>query len=191
MVGRELSLFPGQFSTLLLAYEKTDFVDYIHGVKMVGSTVFAPSNAAFSRLGLKANAFLFNTETGLKYLRALLKYHIAPNATLYTDAFYDKTHGHEERVDVWEREHYDLPTLLDDTHVGVDIARFGVFLSLRVNGFAHTPVTDGIAKNGVIHVVDKVLFPPCKHKHGQESDDTEDIEVEDLKERLAGYVAPS
>lgn len=187
MVGQELSLFPSKFSTLLLAYDKTEFVKYVHGVKMVGSTVFAPSNAAFARLGPKANAFLFNTETGLKYLRALLKYHISPNATLYTDAFYDKTHSQQTGTNTWETEHYDLPTLLDDAPVGVDITRLSAFVSLRVNGFAHTPITDGVAKNGVIHVVDKVLIPPCKHEDGEDYD-TVDIDVDDLKSRLGKYL---
>lgn len=187
MVGRELSLFPGQFSTLLLAFEKTDFVDFVHHVKMVGSTVFAPSNNAFSALGPRVNAFLFNSETGLKYLKALLKYHIAPNATLYSDAYYDKTHGSSIELEGLQREHYDLSTLLGDTHVGVDIARYGGFLSIRVNGFARIPINDGIAKNGVIQVVDKVLIPPCKHNHKQEATAGE-IELEDLVERLEAYV---
>lgn len=185
-VGPLISLFPGQFSTLLLGYEKTDFVKYIHHVKMVGSTVFAPTNNAFAWLGIKANAFLFNTETGLKYLKAILKYHIAPNATLYSDAFYDKTSS--EGVDVFAREHYDLKTLLGDTRVGVDIATLGAFKSIRVNGFSHVSISDGIAKNGAIQVIDKVLLPPCK-KHGHHKDDmTGEIEIEDLMDRLADYV---
>lgn len=189
MVGAELSLAPSHFSTLLLAYEKTDFVKYIHGVKMIGSTVFAPSNAAFAALGPKANAFLFNTETGLKYLTALLKYHISPNATLYSDAFYDKTESEPSRGSGWEREHYVLPTLLHDTHISVDIARFSALLTYRVNGFAHASVTDAVAKNGVIQVVDKVLFPPCKHqKQGEGSDQTVNVDVEHLIETLEPYL---
>lgn len=72
-VGRALTLFPSKFSTLLLAYEKTNFTQFIHGVKMTGSTVFAPDNAAFAKLGPAANAFLFNTEKGLGYLKGILK----------------------------------------------------------------------------------------------------------------------
>jgi uncharacterized surface protein with fasciclin (FAS1) repeats len=186
--GRLISLFPGEFSTLLLAFEKTEFGKYIHSVKTEGSTIFAPSNNAFAWLGLKANAFLFNTETGLKYLKAILKYHIAPNATLYSDAFYDQS---SEGVNVFAREHYDLKTLLDDAHVSVDIASLGAFTSIRVNGFSHVSISDGIAKNGAIQVIDKVLLPPHK-KHGHhEADnfiDGGEIEIEDLIERLAEYV---
>ncbi|PFH57916.1 hypothetical protein XA68_14422 [Ophiocordyceps unilateralis] len=165
MVGRILSLFPSQFSTLLLAYEKTDFVDFIHHVSLNGSTVFAPSNNAFGRLGPKANAFLFNTSKGRRYLRALLKYHISPNATLYTDAFYDETTedaAGRPSAEGLEREHYDLPTLLGDARISVDIARLGGFSAVRINGFSHISVRDGVAKNGVIQVVDQVLMPPRK-----------------------------
>lgn len=186
MIGRILTLFPSKFSTLLLAYEKTDFVKYIHHVKMTGSTVFAPSNGAFDSLGARANAFLFNTETGLKYLKALLKYHIAPNATLYTDEFYDKT-GEESGAKGWQREHYDLKTLLDDTHVGVDIATYAGFRVYKVNGFVNVPVRDGIGKNGVIQVVDKVLIPPCKHGHKDDAFSGE-VTIEELMERLQDYV---
>lgn len=192
MVGRILTLFPGQFSTLLLAYEKTDFVKYIHDLTFLGTTVFAPSNSAFSRLGARANAFLFNSDKGLKYLKAILKYHIVANATLYTDAFNDKTH--DQSVDSTGREHFDLITLLHDTHVSVDIAEWYGFQIVKVNGFANVRVRDGIAKNGVIHVIDKVLIPPHKH-HGKEDavdeNATDNITVPELIERLGPYVDDS
>ncbi|KAI6782655.1 Stabilin-like protein [Emericellopsis cladophorae] len=186
MIGRILTLFPGEFSTLLLAYEKTEFVKFIHGVKMVGSTVFAPSNRAFSSLGPRVNAFLFNTETGLKYLKALLKYHIVANVTLYTDAVYDKTDGEAKEQ---SREHFDLKTLLGDAHIGVDTATFAGFTVIKVNGFANVVRRDAPGKNGVIHVLDKVLIPP--RKHGEESlfeEIFEELTVEDLMERLDEFV---
>lgn len=188
MIGRVLTLFPAEFSTLLLAYEKTDFVKYIHDIKMDGSTVFAPSNRAFAALGPRANAFLFNTEKGLKYLKALLKYHIAPDATLYSDAFYDKTGDSE--ADASRREHYDLKSLLHEAHIGVDMAFFAGLTSIKVNGFVNVRVRDAPGKNGVIHVVDKVLIPPCKHKHHHEADlgVFDEVSVEELMERLEPYI---
>lgn len=193
MVGRELSLFPDRFSTLLLAYDKTNFVDFIHKLHMSGSTVFAPSNHAFSRLGRRANAFLFNTEPGLHYLRAILKYHIVPNATVYSDTIYDKTSNDAEgamALDAKESKHFDLATLLDEAHLGVDIGKIWGFLTIRINGFVNVAIQDGIAKNGVIHVVDKVLLPPRKHGENgiSDDDDNEDISVDDLKRRLEDYV---
>ncbi|EQL03723.1 fasciclin domain family protein [Ophiocordyceps sinensis CO18] len=185
--GRTLALFPAQFSTLLLAYEKTDFVKYIRGVNLVGSTILAPSNYAFKRLGVRANAFLFNTETGHRYLRALLKYHIVPNATLYTDSYYDKTHSDRQQpgAEGLKRRHYELPTLLGDAHVAVDVVSFGSLAAIRINGFAHISIRDGVAKDGVIQVLDQVLMPPCKRggpEHGG------NVDVEDLKTRLEPYL---
>lgn len=191
MIGRIISLFPSEFSTLLLAYEKTDFVKFIHGVKMTGSTVFAPGNRAFASLGVKVNAFLFNTEKGLKYLKALLKYHIAPDVTLYSDAIYDKRGDDDKDPEAESREHFDLKTLLGDTHVGVDTAKFAGFTIVKVNGFSNVVIRDAPGKNGVIQVVDKVLIPPCKHKHddkGKESIFEQELTVEDLMERLEDYV---
>lgn len=198
-VGRELSLFPGKFSTLLLAYDKTDFTSFIHGQVLNGSTLFAPDNRAFQRLGPGANAFLFNTETGLKYLKAILKYHIVANETVYSDAYYSSGEGagagagdgsSETRDDVG-RGHYhlDLPTLLGDKRLAIDVSRWAGFIRVKVNGYIPIAVQDAVAKNGVIHVPANVLIPP--HKHGKESEESSadgEISVEELKERLAGYV---
>lgn len=187
-IGREFSLFPSHFSTLLLAYEKTDFVSFIHGLKLYGSTVFAPTNAAFRRLGPRANAFLFNTEKGRVYLRALLKYQIVANATLYSDAFYKN--GGDGKVDASERYHVDLTTLLHDKPIAVDVTRWGVFAKIVVNKYVPVVVRDGIAKNGVIQVVGRVPIPPHEHHKEGRKDEPEDgeIDVEDLKSRLEGYV---
>lgn len=198
MVGRIISLFPQQFSTLLLAFEKTDFTNYIHKVPMAGGTVFAPSNRAFARLGPRANAFLFNTETGIKYLKAILKYHIVANQTLYSDAFYGPEHrenapASDEEDDMvaegGSHYHIDLPTLLDGKNVAVDVARWGGWYRVKINGYIPVTVQDLPARNGVIQVVGRVLIPP--HKHGKVDGDSVvdgEIEVEELKERLKGYV---
>lgn len=156
---------------------------------MEGSTVFAPSNHAFSRLGGRANAFLFNTKPGLRYLRAILKYHVAPNATLYSDTLYDKTSSasEENHLDAEQAKHFDLGTLLGTARVGVDIGKVWGFLAVRVNGFVNVAVQDGIAKDGVIHVVDKVLLPPYKHKEAGTRDDDE-ISVDELKQRLESFM---
>jgi len=190
MVGRELSLFPSKFSTLLLAYTKTDFVEYIHNLAMNGSTVFAPSNAAFDRLGPGANAFLFNTDKGLKFLKAILKYHIVANATLYSDAYYEDK-GDEGKTTGFPNghAHVDLPTLLNEASVAVDIARWYGIIRMRINKFVPVVVQDGVAKNGVIHVVGRVLLPPHKKNNQIDGwDMDEEITVPHLIERLADYV---
>ncbi|KAL7944932.1 FAS1 domain-containing protein [Trichoderma barbatum] len=190
-IGRIITLFPDRFSTLLLAYEKTDFVKFFHGINLRGSTVFVPTNEAFNWLGPRANAFLFNTDKGRKYLKAILKYGIAPNATLYTDAFYDERDTKQQRSPVEEltSEHYDLPTLLGDAHISVDIARVFGFASIKVNGYSRVVLPNGVAKNGVIQVVNRVPLPPHKGSHGhRHSENAGGIEVKELMSRLADYV---
>lgn len=184
MIGREISLFPAQFSTLLLAYEKTDFVKFIHNVPMIGSTVFAPANQAWERLGLRANAFLFNTDKGKKYLKALLKYQIVANTTLYTDEVYYGDEKDEKTKDSGH-EHFELKTLLDNKSLGVDIHSWKGFVSMIVNGYAKVGFTDAIGKNGVIQIVERVPLPPCRKGH---SKDDGEISVKDLMERLDEYI---
>lgn len=167
--------------------EKTDFVSYVHDLHFEGATIFAPGNRAFARLGIRANAFLFNTEKGLGYLKAIVKYHVAPNATLYTDAFYDKTGTDEEKM--MSHQHFEVKTLLKGASVGVDIGKWGIFSRMKVNGFAGVPVDDVPAKNAVIHVVDRVLIPPHRHGHAEEQvQEDEEMSVDELKERLADYL---
>lgn len=181
-VGPILTFFPSYFSTLLLAYEKTDFIKFIHGQHIAGCTFFAPSNDAFKSLGARANAFLFNTKKGAKYLDAILKYTIAPNATVYSDAFYDKRtdSASVER----HQDHYSLDTFLPGASIGVDIASVLGFRVINVNGFTGVKFHDAIGSNGVVHVVDNIIFPPHNGKHAQVTD----ISVDELKERLRPYV---
>ncbi|KAL7927030.1 FAS1 domain-containing protein [Trichoderma austrokoningii] len=189
-LGRIIALFPDRFSTLLLAYEKTDFVQFIHGVNLKGSTLFVPTNGAFNWLGPRANAFLFNTSKGRQYLKAILKYNIVPNATLYTDAFYDKRGDKDEKSEVepLSHEHFDLPTLLGDAHISVDIARVFGFASIKVNGYSRVVVPNGVGKNGVIQVVNRVPLPPHKGHRHHHSEEQGEIEVGDLIKRLEPYI---
>lgn len=53
-----------------------------------GSTLFVPTDMAFAELGQAANEFLFDSEEGLRYLRALLKFHTIAGHTLYSTAYY-------------------------------------------------------------------------------------------------------
>ena len=126
-----------------------------------GGTLFAPSNFAFKRLGPRINAFLFS-KYGEKYLKALLLYHAADNITLYSDAIY-KTGSIEEAPHHGPPKgffHVDLPTGLKGKSLSIDIARYGRFITIKINGFARVAVSDGIAADGVIHVVPNVLIPP-------------------------------
>lgn len=193
-IARELSLVPSLFSTLLLAYEKTDFASFVDGIESSGGTVFAPTNAAFAHLGPAANAFLFNTDKGRAYLKALLKYQVVANATLYSDAFYgDNATAAADDARPPRHLHFQLPTLLHRRPLAVDIDRgpFGAFVRIRVNGHVPVVLQDGVARDGVVQVVGRVPIPPHGKHHrggGGEDDADGELDVEDLMQRLAEYV---
>lgn len=93
-----ISLLPGEFSTLELALTKTDLIPAMNDTSNhIGGTVFAPSNFAFQKLGPRINGFLFS-RYGQKYLKALLKYHIVANQTLYSDAYYKADDAEETGI---------------------------------------------------------------------------------------------
>jgi hypothetical protein len=188
---------------------------------------------------------------GKKFLKALLEYHIVPDKTLYSTAFYDgpakddKTgedvlefmgrviddvdapdsqlldevfdspkakrgcHGKDKgkkEVQTEEEDdetappphkrppppyvHYQLPTLLDKTELSVDLFRHGPFASIKVNALVRVVVKDGIARDGVVQVVNRVLIPP--RKPGGKAEDFEQGEVsmsvEEFVERMTPYV---
>jgi uncharacterized surface protein with fasciclin (FAS1) repeats len=188
-----LSLFtivPTQFSTFTLGLLKTGLAATLEDAdKRV--TIFAPSNKAFEHLGLHINAFLFSHH-GTKYLRALLKYHIVQNRTLYSDVFYTPD-GQVRELGTKGYTHLDLPTLLGEKGrpgLAVDVSRFGAYTSIKLNGSRRVAFADALARDGVVHILDHVLVPPCKHKgHVANEDEGEDeLTVEDLKDRLSDWV---
>lgn len=195
-----ISFLPTEFSTLQLGLEKTGLFSLIQDSPHEGGTLFAPSNFAFKKLGPRINGFLFS-KYGEKYLKALLKYHVVANQTLYSDAFYGPKsvneigagcHGSEDfdEEDVPKGHfHVDLPTLLDEKSLSIDIARYGGFITIKINGFSSVAVQDGVARDGVIHVVRSVLIPPKTPGGKQEEFDEEsEIDLEEFKMRLIPFV---
>ena len=144
-----------------------------------------------TRFGPKINAFLFSKYGG-KHLKALLKYHVVANETLYSDAFYNAKEAQELVDDVSAetipkgRFHVDLPTLLDGKSLSIDIARFGGLITIKINGFGSVAVQDGLASDGVVHVVSNVLIPP--KTAGGVAYQGEELTVEELKERLDAHI---
>jgi len=202
-----INLVPTVFSTLALVLEKTGLAATLNSTPSTGGTFFAPTNRAWTRLPPVINAWLFS-EKGLPVLEKLLRYHISANQTLYTDAFYGSSEGNiisefqtldtdedgkfdwgveepyletEARLSVLESDvHVDLPSMLNDLPLAVDIKRFW-FAGHRhmiVNRKVHVGMTDVLAKDGVVQVVGRLVFPPCKKKE-------EEITVEDLVEMFA------
>ena len=180
-----IDLFPGQYSTLELGLVKTGLLDKLNTTDHAGGTFFAPSNWAFQKLGPKINAFLFS-KYGEKYLKALLEYHVVPDNTLYSDAYY---HANSSSAEPQENAkgiyHVDLPTLLKDRYLAIDIARWGGLIEIKINAFARVAFQDVIAKDGVIHSLDDVIIPPKKLKGSEEVEywQGEEMTVEELVER--------
>jgi len=190
-VASIIDLLPGEFSTLELGLGKTGLFEKLNSTEYPheGGTFFAPSNFAFQKLGPRVNAFLFS-RYGEKYLKALLEYHMVVDQTLYTDAFYDGTKKDDAEVaDRPPYYHYDLPTVLKGKYLAVDVAKYGPFVSIRINGFSRVTVHDGVASDGVIQVVSDVLIPPKNAASGEQSFwQGQEMSVEDLKERLQPFV---
>ncbi|WEW56735.1 hypothetical protein PRK78_002184 [Emydomyces testavorans] len=187
-----LSLVPSVFSTLDFGLLKTGLYEKINDTSThTGSTIFAPSNLAFRKLGPMVNAFLFS-RWGEKYLRALLRYHIVFDHTLYSDAY----HRPKKEEDSSKTIHVDLPTLLDDRHLSIDIASFDRFATMKINGFITVASSDVIARDGVIHVLNDVLIPPKQPQDGndhynplkEDGDEFAVPTVEDMIERLGPFV---
>ncbi|OAX82617.1 hypothetical protein ACJ72_03024, partial [Emergomyces africanus] len=100
----------------------------------------------------------------------------------------------------------DLPTLLSQRRLGIDIARYNRFVTFKINGFTSVTVPDLVTRDGVIHVLNKVLIPPCRQHRSQaledigattqhpflndeeEEDTFSDLTIEDLIGRLEPYV---
>jgi uncharacterized surface protein with fasciclin (FAS1) repeats len=179
----------------LLGLGKTGLIDTLNKTSSstTGGTFFAPPNSAFKKLGPRINAFLFSPY-GAKYLKALLEYHVVANQTLYSNAYYGPAAASVKGADSVEADavpylHFDLSTLLEDKSLAVDVARYGPFISIKINGFVRVVVQDGLAKDGVIQVVSNVLIPPRKVP-GAEAQfwNGEEMSVEEFVERLDPYV---
>lgn len=93
-------------------------------------TIFAPTDEAFAALG-DINAI------PMKTLAAVLEYHVVP-AVAYS-------------VDV---QNGTLPTLL-----GQEL-KITVGKNIKINGATDVIALNILTKNGVIHIIDKVLIPP-------------------------------
>ncbi|OKL62431.1 hypothetical protein UA08_02135 [Talaromyces atroroseus] len=156
-----IELVPSIFSTLNLALIKTGLIDSVDLKELrAGGTLFAPTNKAFAKLPPQVNAFLFS-RAGEKYLKALLKYHIVPGHTLFTDAYYQpKTDDAVNDDAIITKDHFELPTLLDSKPVSVDVRHFHRLTLMTVNEHIPVSVANVPVKEGVIHLVSSVLIPP-------------------------------
>lgn len=113
----------------------------------------------------------------------------------YFDQFHNFEHEQLKKRDSHDfphgKFHADLPTALKGKSVSVDIARFGRYTAMKLNGFVWVTFQDGIVKDGVGHVPSRVLIPPRTEQPPQTEDIVEEdeaISVEELKKRLDPYI---
>lgn len=127
----DLAASDPNFSTLVTALKKAELVDTLKGEGPF--TVFAPTNAAFSKLPKET---LDAVMADKQKLTAILTHHVVSGNLLATDVMGLKS-----------ATMLDGSTLPVDTSAGVKI------------GPAMVEQTDLKASNGVIHVIDTVLIP--------------------------------
>lgn len=168
--------------------------DDLEGVK--GRTFFAPTDDAFKKLGADTLDFLFDAGKGHRYLRALVKYHISPNVTFYTNMIWPQNDtGHripssEKIKAIKGQQTKKLATLAVDVangqpaHLAVHIARYKDLIPLTLNDNSHVVAHDIQADDGVVQVVDAVLLPD----EGSPSSASGAITLEELKQLLAPFV---
>jgi len=144
----DIALANPDFSILVAAVVKTNTVGFF-GAANLNGTVFAPTNAAFAQLPAP-----FNTANGInsitnpkdiKFLSQVLRYHVAlgrRNAAQLPNGGYPT---------------YKSATTPNDNQVFVSR---NVANEVIINGNTKVIAADIQADNGVIHVIDKVLFYP-------------------------------
>ncbi len=127
-----------QFSTLVSALDRVNLVSVLDGA---GSyTVFAPTNAAFQKLGVDLSSL---TD---EMLTEVLLNHVVGAKVLSTDIAEGQTYVSSEAAT--GPNNAKLSLLVEKDANGV-----------MINGKATVSVPDINASNGVIHVVDEVVMP--------------------------------
>jgi uncharacterized surface protein with fasciclin (FAS1) repeats len=131
----ETAVAAGQFKTLANLLTRTGLVKTLQ--RPGPYTVFAPTDAAFSKLPKKTLNALLGDKAKLK---AVLLYHVVPGKVTAADVV-----------------KLSSATTVGGKRVRIRVAGSKVF----VNG-ARVTKPDVVASNGVIHVIDRVLVPPAR-----------------------------
>lgn len=135
----EVASDAGQFSILIQAAQKAGLAEYLSTTD--GITVFAPTDAAFKALLTDLGATSLD-EIPVADLTNILLYHVIGSKAMSTDL----------------QSGY-LPTLskMGDNSISMYI---NLANGVAINKNTKVTTADVMAKNGVIHVVDKVILPP-------------------------------
>ncbi len=127
----------GSFKTLVAAVKAAGLVDTLKGEGPF--TVFAPNDAAFSKLPKETLASLLLPENKKK-LQAILTYHVVPGKILAADVV--------KLTKAKTAQGQEIAIKVEDGKVMIDGAQ--------------VIATDIGCKNGVIHVIDSVILPSDK-----------------------------
>jgi transforming growth factor-beta-induced protein len=135
----EVAAEAGQFNILIQAAQKAGLAEYLSTTD--GITVFAPTDAAFEALLTDLGATSLD-EIPVADLTNILLYHVI---------------GSKAMSSVLQTGY--LPTLskLGDNSISMYI---NLANGVAINKNTKVTTADVLAKNGVIHVVDKVILPP-------------------------------
>ena len=135
----EMAQGAGQFNVLIQAAGKAGLADFLSTENNL--TVFAPTDAAFTALLQDLGLTSLDQIDGAT-LGSILKYHVV-SGTVYSK---DLKSGY-------------VPTL--STYGGNNVSMYvNIEEGVTINKSTKVTAADIKAKNGVIHVVDKVILPP-------------------------------
>lgn len=132
----EIAVSDGRFTTLVAALKAADLVDTLQGKGPF--TVFAPTDDAFKKLPAGTVESLLKPENK-DTLKDILLYHVAANNLKASDVV--KLNGKEIE-------------LANGKKALIKVKDGEVFIN-----DSKVVITDIIAKNGIIHVIDTVLIP--------------------------------
>jgi uncharacterized surface protein with fasciclin (FAS1) repeats len=131
----DTAISAGSFNTLAAALKSAHLVEALKGEGPF--TVFAPTDEAFAALPAGTLENLLKPENEAELVR-ILKYHVVPG-----------------KVTAAEVVQVSSADTLAGEALAIDASGETVLV-----GDAHVVKSDVMAKNGVIHVIDKVLLPP-------------------------------
>jgi uncharacterized surface protein with fasciclin (FAS1) repeats len=134
----EIAANDAQFSTLVAALQRVNLVATLEGTGPF--TVFAPTNAAFTALGIDL------ATVSDEALTEILLYHVFGASIKAGDLQAGQTYATTAAA-----------TGPGGTQLSLLVEKTGN--AVKVNGAANVTTADIIAKNGVIHVIDAVLLP--------------------------------
>lgn len=136
----------GQFKTLAALLTEADLVTTLQGEGPF--TVFAPTDDAFSKVPADAVTAL---KADKKKLSGVLTYHVVPGKVTAADL--------KAKAD---KDGYVTLKTVEGSDLKIHLAGNAVHVG---TGFANVVKADVPARNGVIHVVDKVVMPADHSGH--------------------------